>query len=417
MRSPRILLLLVTLAAAVYAPILALPFVANSYIEIPVSRILGTWHALPTLAGNANWHFRISYVFLNSWLVAWRGFQPQPFYIASLCLHAACVLLIYLMGRWRVLSYRSAAVAAAFFAIYSGHHGAVMSLASWPDLLVTLFTCAAFLFWIRWMQSGQWVSYAISFLLFLIALVSHEAGFIVPLLFALSLIVSGKTSRKNLISLIPLIAVSAAAVAVQWTMRAHPVAWETSMPVLDPWWITAAWTAAVAAVAAWLRPQQWQKMAAAMAGWVIAVLACGAYVSFVLHLSRDVTYLASLGLALLFGYMFDELWRRAPLRILLAAGTFVLVLNVTLLWTQARRQMMALAAPTQTLLSAALYAQGPIQMTCFPYPIEVAQAVAGSVGAEVTSEKPGDVKQPHCAQFSYKDAAGNVRNVFMHPQF
>jgi len=137
----------------------------------------------------------------------------------------------------------------------------------------------------------------------------------------------------------------------------------------------------------------------------------------VLHLGREVSYLASLGLALLFGYMFDEFQRRAPLRIVLAGGIVVLVLNVSLLWTRARRQVMALAAPTETLMSAALYAQGPIQMTCFPYAIEIAEAVAGSIGARVSSDKPGEVKRPHCVMFSYKDSAGNVRNVFMHSSF
>ena len=63
---------------------------------------------------------------------------------------------------------------------------------------------------------------------------------------------------------------------------------------------------------------------------------------------------------------------------------------------------MGLAAPTQTLLSAAIYAQEPIRMTCFPYAIEIAEAVAGSVGAHVSSDKPGEVKRPHCVSFSYK---------------
>src|SRR6185312_14442323 len=376
MRSPRILLLLATLAAAVYAPILALPFIANSFIEIPVSRVLGTWQSLPLLLQNANWHFRISYVFINSWLVGWQGLQPRSFYIASLCLHAACVVLIYLMGRWRMLSYKAAGWGAAFFAVYAGHHGAVMSLASWPDLLVTLFACAAFVCWIRWMQAGQWVSYTLSIFLFLVALVSNESGFLVSLLFALSLIVSGKTSRKNLVSVVPFVALSAAAVVVQFAIRARPVAWETSLPALDPWWITAAWTAAVAGVLAILRPQDWRKMVVAMAIWVIAVLATGFYLSFVLRLGREVSYLASLGLSLLFGYMFDELQRRASVRIQLAAGILVLVLNTTLLWTWARRQMVGLAAPTQTLLTAAIYAQEPIRMTCFPFAIEIAEAVA-----------------------------------------
>lgn len=416
MRSPRILLLLATLAAAVYAPILALPFVANSFIEIPVSRVLGAWHSLPLLFQNANWHFRITYVFLNSWLVSWQGFTPHTFYVASLCLHAGCVVLVYLMGRWRMLSYKAAAWAAAFFAIYSGHHGAVMSLAMWPDLLVTFFAGASFVCWIRWMQSGQWASYAVSCLFFLIALVSHEAGFLVPLLFALALIVSGKATRHFVVSLAPLVALSTAAVIVQFVTRPRPVAWEASLPVLDPWWITVIWTAAIAGALALLRPAQWSKMAIAMGAWVVAVLATGLYLTFALQISREVAYFASLGTALLFGYLFQELQQRLPLRLLLAAGMFVLVLNTTLLWTIARRQMVALATPTETLLNAAMYAQGPIRINCFPFVMEIAEAAAGSIGAQVTAEKRDQVKRPNCVSFSYTDAAGNVRNVFRHSQ-
>jgi hypothetical protein len=416
MRSPRIVLLLATLAAAVYAPVLALPFIANSFIEIPVSRVLGTWQSLPLLLQNANWHFRITYVFLNSWLVSWQGFTPHTFYVATLCLHAGCVVLIYFMGRWRMLSYKGSAWAAAFFAIYSGHHGAVMSLAMWPDLLVTFFAGAAFVCWIRWMQSGQWASYAVSCVFFLFALVSHEAGFLVPLLFALALIVSGKATRHFVISLAPLVVLSTAAVVVQFVMRPQSVAWETSLPVLDRWWIAALWTAAVAGALALLRPVQWSKVAIAMSAWVAAVLATGAYLIYALQINREVAYFASLGTALLFGYMFQELQRRAPFRLLLAAGVFVLVLNTTLLWTIARRQMIALATPTETLLNAAIYARGPIRMTCFPFAMEIAEAVGGSVGAQVTAEKPNEVKRPNCISFSYTDAAGNVRTVFRHSQ-
>lgn len=417
MRSPRILLVLVSLAVAVYAPFLALPFLANSFIEIPVSRVLAAWHSFPLLLQNANWHFRISYVFLNSWLLGWQGLNAQVFYAASIGLHAACVVIIYLMGRWRVLSYRAAGWAAAFFAIYSAHHGPVVSLSFWPGVLVTLFTGAAFLFWIRWMQAGRWLSYSISLLVFLAALVSQETGFITPLLFLLALFVSGKMTRKNLISLIPFAALSIGALAVQIAARPRPVPWETSLPVLDAFWITAIWTAAVAGGTALLRPAQWQRMTVAMVIWVSAVLASGAYLVFFLHITRDVVYLASLGLALLFGYMFDELQKRAPVRLVLAVGVFVLVLNTTLLWTFARRQVMSLAAPTDALLNAAVYARQPIRMTCFPFPFEIAEAVAGTVGARVVSDKPDAVWQPHCVSFSYTDSAGNVRNVFLHSRF
>jgi hypothetical protein len=417
MRSPRILLLLATLAAAVYAPILSLPFTGTSFIEIPVSRLLGTWHALPTLLHNLDWHFRITYVFFNSWLVGWMGLQPRPFYIASLCLHAACVLLIYLMGRWRFWDYKASGWAAAFFALYSGHHATVMTLSSWPDLVVTLFACASFLSWIRWIQSGQWTSYVLSAIYFIAALLSNESGFLTPLLFAAALWIGPKASRKSAISLAPFVALSIAAAVVQLAMRPKPIDWELNMPVRDAWWVTLAWTAVVAGCLAVLRPRLWQKFTAAMTAWVIVVLLTGWCLVSAFQLGRQVTYLSSLGLALLFGYSFEQLRARVPARLALAVGLVITVLNVGLLWSVARRQMAGYAMPTQALLNAALYAQGAIRLTCFPFPLEVAEAVAGSVGVRVTAERPDQVKQAHCVRFAYTDAAGNVRNVFMHSAF
>lgn len=417
MRSPRILLLLATLAAAVYAPILSLPFTGNSFIEIPISRLLGGWHALPALLHNADWHFRISYVFLNSWLVAWKGFAPQPFYIVSLCLHAACVLLIYLTGRWRFWNYNASGWAAAFFAVYSGHHAAVMTLFSWPDLLVTLFACASFVSWIRWMQSGQWTSYGLSAVLFIAALLSNESGFLTVLLFSAALWIGPKATRKSIVSLLPFVALALGVVIVQLVMRAKPIEWELNMPFQDAWWITLVWTAALVGCLAMLRPAQWYRFTAGMTLCVLMTLLTGWYLVSVLHIGRQVTYLSSLGLAFLFGYSFEQLRARVPVRVALAVGILVTVVNVSLLWTVARRRIAGFAMPTQVLLNAALYAQGPIRLTCFPLPFEVAEAVAGSVGVPLTAERPEQVKQPHCVRFAYTDAAGSVRNVFMHSSF
>jgi xanthosine utilization system XapX-like protein len=413
MRSPRILLLLITLAVAVYVPVMSFPFIASSFIEIPVSRVLGSWGALPTLIQNANWHFRITYALVNSWLVQWFGFEPRPFYIAGIAIHSLCVGLIYSMGRWRLLSYTAAAWAAGFFAVYEGHHAAVMSLSSWPDLLATLFACAALLVWIRWMQANETVSYILALLFFAGALISNESGFPVAALLGLALFAAGKPSRRQILFLAPFAALAIAAVAIQLTMRTRELAWETSLPGLDPWWITTLWAVAGVACLTLLRARDAIRLAAACAIWIAITWAAGAYLAFVLHVGSHVSYLSSVGLALLIGLAFSKLQHKAPLRIVIALATLVLVLNVGLLWTKRRKQMFDLAAPTQTLINAAGYAQGPIRLSCFPYALEVAQAAAQSVGVRVVTDKKGDVRTPHCVSFSYKDALGSVRQVYM----
>ncbi|MGA8596134.1 MAG: hypothetical protein WB676_15560 [Bryobacteraceae bacterium] len=224
MGSPRIAFLLATLAIAAYAPFLSFPFIANSFIEIPVSRLLGSWPGLTPLITNPNWHFRIVYVLANSWIEQIFGFAPKPFYVASLCFHACTVLLVYGLGRWRALQHPAALWSAGFFAVYQAHHGAVVSLACWPDLLATLFACASFYCWIRWFQGNSKTSYALALVWYLGALVSNESGFIVVLLLTLPFFTAESIGRTKVLSLIPFGALAVAAVAIQLSFRPRPVA-------------------------------------------------------------------------------------------------------------------------------------------------------------------------------------------------
>jgi hypothetical protein len=91
----------------------------------------------------------------------------------------------------------------------------------------------------------------------------------------------------------------------------------------------------------------------------------------------------------------------------------ILVLNVGLLWTKRRKQLLDLAAPTETLRNAATYAQGPIRLSCFPYAFEIAEAAAGSVGARIVTDSKDTTPTAHCVSFSYKDSLGRVRQVFI----
>ncbi len=415
MGSPRIAFLLATLVAAAYAPFLSFPFIANSFIEIPVSRILGSLPGLTPLITNPNWHFRIVYVLANSWIEQIFGFAPKPFYVASLCLHACCVLLVYGLGRWRALPSPAALWSAGFFAVYQAHHGAIVSLACWPDLLTTLFACASFYCWIRWFQGNSKTSYALAFVWYLAALGASESGFIAVLLLTLPFFTAESISRMKMLSLIPFGALALAAIAIQLSFRPRPVAWSDSLPPLDSWWITLAW-AVVACVFVWFaRALESWKLLAAGAGWMLAVFLDGLYVSHVLHVSGSTNYLASVGLALMVGTGFSKLQRRLPLSAAAAIAVAVIVINVGVLWTKSRRQMLGFAAPTRTLINAAAFARGPVELSCFPYSFEVAQAAIGSIGGQISAQKrEADIKTPHCVSFRYRDSLGNVRQVFLH---
>lgn len=415
MRSPRLVFLLATLAAAAYAPFLAFPFIATSFIEIPVSRLLGTAAGFHALVTNSNWHFRITYALLNSFVERSFGIEPKAFYITSLILHGLCVLLIYGLTRWRKLPSSVALWAAGFFAVYQGHHSAITLLSSWPDLLSGLFACASLFCWIGWLQAGRKWNYAFALLFYLGAIVSNEPGFIAFLLLLLPFTSQTEAPGRKLFSLIPFAGLAAAAIVVQLVFRAKPVPWNNAVPVIDPWWITAAWAAGAIILIVITRRWEARRLIIGCVAWLIAAYLADLYVRHGLGSPTGAVYLGSIGLALLVGLAFSQAIARfrAPVAATLALA--IVAGNIALLWTISRRQMLNLAAPTRALINAAAFAQGPIELSCFPYPFEVAQAAVGWLGGEIAPPKKGEeVRKPHCVSFRYKDSAGNVRRVFLY---
>jgi hypothetical protein len=67
------------------------------------------------------------------------------------------------------------------------------------------------------------------------------------------------------------------------------------------------------------------------------------------------------------------------------------------------------------LINAVRHADGPIHIRCYPYIPLVAESAAMEFGGMVVFD---DVKQKsdgRCLSFWYKDAIGNVREVFVPP--
>jgi hypothetical protein len=128
------------------------------------------------------------------------------------------------------------------------------------------------------------------------------------------------------------------------------------------------------------------------------------------------TYLPSAGLALLVGAAMVALWDRIGGRLVLAIGAVILMVNVGILWKKKVPQFEARALPTDMLINAVQRAEGPIHIRCFPYIPLVAVSTARAFGGNVVYEPGSDpAKGGRCMEFWYKDAAGNVRNVFVPP--
>ena len=107
-------LILVGLAILAYLPALDLPFIWDDYGQIPLASDYAAQGWTP-LWHNADQRSRATYMFLSAWLDQAFGFTPLPFYLASLFLHAACVLLLYATCVWSEFSESVAFWAACFF--------------------------------------------------------------------------------------------------------------------------------------------------------------------------------------------------------------------------------------------------------------------------------------------------------------
>jgi hypothetical protein len=116
--------------------------------------------------------------------------------------------------------------------------------------------------------------------------------------------------------------------------------------------------------------------AASALAWIGVALVPYSFLTYSTRIPSRQTYLASAGLALLFG-LAAAYWRDAwPHRLRMLTAIFVVMLatNTIYLWTKKRSQFVERAAPTDQLIALARRTSAPILMQCFPLPGIVAEA-------------------------------------------
>jgi hypothetical protein len=370
-----VLIALAALAIVAYAPVLSQPLIENDYPNLEISRVYGPVSAWPELMADPVHQYRATYVVLTHWVDSLTS-EPAAFYAVSIFLHVLCVWLVYALGSWRVIGWRVAVIAAAFFAVHEGHQEAVMWLSAASELLQFLFGLGALLCWIRFLNRGggrAW--YAGALACFLLALLSKETAAIWAVLLLAPIWISGRW--RALVEWLPFALMSLWQTGLLWASRGllHNLS-DGTYSIWAPFYATLPvsygrllWFWGLAALAALgiLRARQHRQLVLIAAVWMAIALAPYSFLLSTPRLPSRCTYLASLGLAWLVAAGFWALHSRLYLHRQLVAGGLMAVLvgvNVGYLWSKKRQQYLERAAPTEALLALARRVNGPIYMNC-----------------------------------------------------
>ena len=411
--------LLVVLALGAYLPAIQLPFISDDYHQIPIARAdaLAGWAPL--------WHdtllrTRFTYMFLSATLDRIFGFEPFPFYAASISLHIASVLLLYRICVWRAVPLPVAFWGALFFAVQEGHQEAVMWLAASYDLLVFAFGMAALVAWVKRLDGGHVNWYFTSLLSFLVAALSKETfGVFALLMMAITVWERHKKGlRPALIQLIPFVAISIAYVMFIWMTKVAGQEVDGRFAISGFKWVAVFFRGlwdllfpfglGAIAILVWARRRSDRLLIAFALLWIVLGILPHSFLTYMPRLASRHTYLASGGLALLFGVAMARLSKIVPqqriFRLLIVA---VVGINLEIIWVKKMAQFKERAEPTELLKIAAESATSPITIDCLTVPDVIAVGALQSVGGQAIIRKQGP-QHDHCFAIEYRNQSGEV---------
>jgi hypothetical protein len=345
----------------------------------------------------------------------WRvgKLAPLVYRLTSLLLHIANTWLLYgICLAWPRM--RAAAFwAAAFFAVAEGHQEAVMWFSAINELLQFLFGMGAVWCWLR---GRTWVGVA----LFALALISKESAVAILPLFLLA---GGRSEwRRTAIRLVPYLVL--AALAVAGAVGARDISFrfsDGSFSLHAPFWITwpanflrLLWIWGFAAVGAILlaRDRALRGSAIVALAWMGIGLVPYSFLLYSTRIPSRQTYLASAGLAMLFGLAMAHWQARAGSRrgVVAAVAAVVLLHNVGYLWIRKRSQFLERAAPTEQLIALARRTPAPIWVRCFPRNRFIAEEAvhlgAGYAPSDLIWDEAEAARRQATAVFCWQEGRG-----------
>jgi hypothetical protein len=408
------LALLAVLAAVAYAPSLKIGLIADDYPNISQARTWGAPAGLSTLLSDAQFRLRSTSYWAMYWLCTIGGVSPIVYHAASLLLHVLNCWLLLAAGRAWAPMRAGAFYAAAFFAVYEGHQEAAMWFSAINELLLFFFGIAALVCWLR-SAGGSRVSWRLEMAgaaLFALALLSKESAVILLPLFLLA--APGRWKRLGPYALLCVLAAASVASSRSNSFRFTDGSFSLSAPFWITWplsfsrllWIWG-WLALVAILLCASRGA-WRAAGIALA-WIGIALVPYSFLTYSTRIPSRQTYLASAGLAWIFGIAAAQWGKAWPHRrgLLEAALALALLHNTVYLWTRKRAQFEERAAPTDQLLALARTTQAPILVECFPLPPLVAEeAVRLAAGRSPESLLWGPAtaqSHPGAVRFCYRE--------------
>lgn len=410
------LALLALLAALAYGPMLRIPLLEDDYPNLWQSLNYGSRAGFSEMFHDPVFRLRAT-----SWWIMFLLWQvgklaPVVYHLASLLLHIANTWLLYgICLAWPRM--RAAAFwAAGFFAVAEGHQEAVMWFSAINELLQFFFGMGAVWCWLHaGSRRALWGGVA----LFALALLSKESAVVILPLLVLA--APRGEWRRTAVRLAPYAVLAALAAASVIASRNVSFRFsDGSFSLHAPFWIVwpgnylrILWIWGFAAVGAVLmaRDRVLRDSTLVAMAWIGIALAPYSFLLYSTRIPSRQTYLASAGLAMLFGLAMAHWQARAGSRrsLVAAVAAVVLLHNVGYLWTKKRNQFLERAAPTEQLIALARRTPGPIWMRCFPRNHYIAEESvhlgAGYPPSNLIWDEGEAVRRQATAVFCYREAS------------
>ena len=203
----RAAVLLALLVWVAYGSTANLALISDDYVYLIKAREYAAPASWGALFSDELYRSRATTIWMTALLERLFGLAPLAYNVTSMTVHALNVLLVYGLGRWRLVGWPVALVAAAFFAIAERPHEAIMWYSALPDLLAFTFCLTAvhgYLGWLEGRPTWSWLAYGGTLLSFALGLLSKESAASVVAFLGLVLLFDPRARRVHWLALAPL---------------------------------------------------------------------------------------------------------------------------------------------------------------------------------------------------------------------